>query len=111
MAINEELMQETLDDDIFDEEWIVKINTGGEYPLSKNQARYLQQEISNGNRGIVMFQSFSISIPYIAEFFISKRFIKGEYQLPATTEEKPFIPMSPEKWEKFKKEALRKIGK
>ena len=74
-------------EDHIDEEWIVKLNTGGEYSLSKNQALIIQDAIASGNRGVIMFKTFSISIPSIAEFFLKKRFFKENYQLPKGDEE------------------------
>jgi len=102
---------ETSSEDRYEEEWIVKINTGGTYTLSKLQATILQQEIANGNRGMIMFKTFSISIPYIAEFYRDKRFLKGEFQLPASATEEKFVPIPEEKWKKLKEEAYRKIGR
>ena len=97
--------------DKYEEEWRVIINTKGEYTLSGRQARILQREIASGNRGIVMFETFSISIPYIAEFYRVRRFLKGAFQLPARASEEPYKPIPPEKWKKIKKEAYRKIGR
>lgn len=94
----------------WDEEWEVILNTGGKYPLNKLGAWGLRQEIANGNRGIVLFQSFSIPIPYIAEFYRVRRFLKDTYQLPAKASEKPYEPISSEKWEEFKKKVYGKIG-
>lgn len=112
MTLNEALMPGTLpDDDKYDEEWKVVLNTGGEYVLSKNQAKILQQAISTGNRGIIMFQTFAISIPYIAEFYRVKRFLRGEKQLPERASEPLYKPIPPEKWEKVKKQFYEKIGK
>jgi hypothetical protein len=106
------LTQEILDDDHeFEEEWIVRVNTGGKYILSKLQAKILQQEIFNGNRGIIMFKTFSISIPYIAEFYREKRFLKDTYQLPSSAVETEYVPIPPEKWEAIRKRAYSKIGK
>lgn len=88
MNQKEELMQETLSDEQYDEEWKLKLNTGGEYILSKQQAWIIQEAIASGNRGIIMFKTFSISMPYIAEFFRTKRFIKESRQLTAQQEER-----------------------
>jgi hypothetical protein len=80
MNPNEELTQEMLSD-LYDEEWTVKLNTGGQYILSKKQAWVIQEAIASGNRGIIMFKTFSISMPYIAEFYRTKRFLKTDHQL------------------------------
>ena len=99
------------DDDRYEEEWAVVMSTKGQYSLNKLQALGLKQEIANGNRGIILFQTFSISIPFIAEFYRVRRFLKGTYQLPATASEKSYEPISKEKWEEFKKKAYQSIGK
>ncbi len=85
------LTPETLNEDenAYDEEWVIKINTGGEYHLNKYQDWVIQEAIANGNRGIIMFKTFSISIPYIAEHYRIKRFLKGKYQLEESTKEEP----------------------
>lgn len=98
-------------DDGYDEEWEVAVNNGGKYTLSRKQALVLQQAIAAGGRGIILFQTFSISIPYIVEFFRTKRFKVGTYQLPEKASEPPYVPMPPEKWEAFKKTVYSKIGK
>jgi len=97
-----ELMQ-----DISKEKWIVKINTGNEYVLGGNQAKLLQDAIATGNRGIIMFQTFSISIPYIAEFY--RESSSENNYLPKTATEEPYKP-TPEQKEKMEiaKTKLRK---
>ena len=103
--------QDILSDDGYDEEWRVVLSSKGEYTLSKIQAFILKQEIASGNRATIMFDTFAIAIPYIVEFYRVKRFLKGAFQLPSTTTEKPYKPIPKEKWEKFKKEIYQKIGK
>jgi len=80
-------MQETLPDDQYDEEWKVKLNTSGEYLLSKQQAWVIQEAIASGNRGIIMFKTFSISMPYVAEFYRTRRFLKASHQLTGQQKE------------------------
>lgn len=109
MNQNVELTQDQLNDDLYEELWEVIINTGGKYELSKNQATFLQQAISEGNRGIVLFKTFSISIPYVSEFYRVKRFLKSEYSLPDRAKEDPYIPISNEKWEELKNNMYDKI--
>jgi len=87
MNQNGELTQETLLDEHYDEEWKVKLNNGGEYLLSQKQAWVIQEAIASGNRGIIMFKTFSISMPYIAEFFRTRRFLKKDYQLTEQQQE------------------------
>ena len=111
MQPNAESTLAEFEDEKYEEEWTVRVNSGGKYTLSKLQANILQQEIANGNRGIIMFKTFSISIPYIAEFYLEKRFLKGTLQLPATATEKEYVPIPPEKWEAIKKQAYQSIGK
>ena len=98
--INRVLMEETFDPEAhkYEEEWVVKINTGAEYTLGKDQARLLQQAIVSGSRGIILFKTFSISIPYISEFERLKRFLKEEYQLPDRAREEPYQPIPKDKW-------------
>ena len=111
MTGSEALMREILSDEHYEEEWKVVMNTRGQYTLSKFQALILQQEIANGNRGIVMFKTFSIPIPYIAEFYRVKRFIKENRQLSGRSAETPYTPIPREKWEKLKKEIYARVGK
>lgn len=77
MSINEESTQEEL----YEEEWKIKLNTGGEHYLSKKQAWVIQEAIASGNRGIIMFDTFSIPMAYIGEFYRTKRFLKEERQI------------------------------
>lgn len=100
-----------LTQDKFEEDWLVKINTGGEYHLSKIQAQILQQAIAQGERGVVMFKTFAISIPYIAEFYMVKRFLKDALKLSARNMEQEYEQIPKEKFEQIKKEAYAKIGK
>lgn len=114
MTPNQALTQEIYenpDDDKYEEEWLVIMNTRGEYTLSKVQARILQQAIAQGNRGMIMFKTFAISIPYIAEFYRTKRYLKGVKQLPARATEAPYKPMDPKKLEALKKSFYEKIGR
>ena len=102
-------MQEVFNDG-FEEEWKIILNTKGSYTLNRIQAKILQEEIAKGNRGIIAFQTFSISIPYIAEFYRVRRFKKGQRALPARATEKPYKPMSKEQWDKFSKRVYKKFG-
>lgn len=69
-------------DDGWDEEWLVVLNTGGKYTLSKRQAWVIQEAIASGNRGIIMFKTFSVSMPYVAEFYRVRRFRTDQESLP-----------------------------
>ena len=86
-TLNMELTQDQFEDG-FEEEWEVVLNTGGKYVLSKNQAWVIQEAIASGNRGIIMFKTFSISLPYVAEFFRIRRFKVGQILLSEKSTEK-----------------------
>jgi len=104
------MLEASNDDNRYEEEWKVVITTGGEYTLSKMQSRILLQAIALKEKAVV-FETFVISIPFIAEMYRVKRFLKGEYQLPERTEEKEYVPIDPVKFEEFKQEVYKKIGK
>jgi hypothetical protein len=99
------------EDEKWEEEWLVVMNTKGEYTLSKVQARILQQAVAQGNRGIVMFTTFAISIPYIAEFYRTKRYLKGVKALPARATEEVYKPIDQAKFEEWRKKVYEKIGR
>ena len=88
-TLSTESMQGNLDDG-WEEEWEVVLNTGGKYTLGKKQAWAIQAAIASGNRGIVMFKTFSISIPYVAEFYRVRRFQTDQLALPAKATEEPW---------------------
>jgi len=96
-------------DDGYEEEWKVILNTKGEYTLSRVQALILKQAMAMGKK-LVQFRTFLISIPYVAEFYREKRFLKGAKQLSARASEQPYKPIPKEKWEMIKKEMYSKIG-
>lgn len=104
-------MQEAFSEDDFEELWVVVMNTKGIYELSKNQARLVQNAMASGERGAIVFETFVISIPYIAEFYRKERFLKKERILPERTQEPEYRPLSEEKLKKFRKEVYQKIGK
>ena len=106
----EQLVSGKSDDERYDEEWTIVLSSKNKYILSKSQAIILKQEIATGNRATVMFETFAIPIPYVVEFYRSRRFLKDTHQLPETAHEKPYKPIPPEKWAKFKKEIYEKIG-
>lgn len=62
------------------EEWTVRLNKAT-YILNEEQANLLKSEIARGNRGVVMFKEFAISIPYIEEFFLSRKVYDVNRQL------------------------------
>jgi len=104
------LTQETFEDDKYEEEWKVVMNTGGNYTLSKLQARILMQAMSAGKREVI-FQTFIMAIPYIAEFYRTRRFLKDTHKLPGTATESEYKPIPRGKFEEIKKKAYAKIGK
>jgi hypothetical protein len=104
-------MPEILTDDKYDEEWKVVLNNSAEYILSKMQAVVLLQEIANGNRGTIPFRTFVIPIPYIVEFYRTRKFLKGTKQLPARASDQPVEPISKERLAYFRKEIYRKLGR
>ena len=100
--------EEYINEKDIEEEWKVILQSKGEYTLSKNQAIYLKEAIARNKRQ-VMFETFMIPIPYIVEFYRVRTFLKGAKQLPAEAYEKPYKPIPPDKWEKFKQEIYGKI--
>lgn len=60
----------------YNEVWKVVLQNGSEYKLAQEQADKIKKAISMGSRGIIMFESFSISIPYIIEFYRLSRRLK-----------------------------------
>lgn len=109
MSVKEELTPGMLSDDDYEEVWVVILSTKGRYELTKNQGRLVREAMARGERGAVVFETFAIPIPYIAEFYREKRFLKGAKQLPARATEKPYQPIPKEKWEKIKKEIQSKL--
>ena len=74
-------------EDGWDEEWEVVLNTGGKYTLNRKQAWVVQEAIATSNRGILMFKTFSISMPYIAELYRIRRFMSDQVSLPERASE------------------------
>jgi hypothetical protein len=95
----------------YEEIWVVIMSTKGEYELSKNQARIVQEALARGERGAIVFNSFAIPIPYIAEFYRKSRFLKNTKQLPERATEAPYIPLSPEQMQKIREGIYKKLGK
>lgn len=111
MSANEASMPEMLNDNDYEELWVVIITTKGRYELSKNQARLVQEALARGERGAIVFETFAISIPYITEFYRESRFLKNAKRLPERATEAPHKPISPEKWKKLMEQVYRKCGK
>lgn len=111
MLANEVSMPGTLNEDDFEELWVVLVTTKGRYELSKNQARLVQEAMARGERGAIVFETFAISIPYITEFYRESRFLKKVKALPERATEAPHKPISPEKWKELMEQVYRKCGK
>jgi len=107
------ILNDVLDseEDKYEEEWeVIVADTKARYSLSKNQAIYLKEAISRGEKAVI-FESFTIFIPFIIEFYRKRRYLKEAKTLPAKATERPYVPMSPEKFAEFKKKIYDKIGK
>lgn len=107
---NELLMPE--ESSRFIETWIVVINKT-KYSLTQNQAELLRRAINSGNRGIITFDQFSISIPYIEEFYLESKTLNPKYQLeqgeiPEISEEQRQRNLK--KIEELRNNLLRKKG-
>lgn len=107
--------QGNFDENSYLEEWVVMVN-GFQYKLDKAQNETLSDAIGKGNRGIIMFEGFSISIPYIQEHYRSRRYLKANRQLEAPPERE--IILTPEelaarkqRMDKMRKEVYAKLGK
>lgn len=50
------------------EKWVAVVNDN-DYELDEKQAAVLNQAISENNRGIIQFDGFIISIPFLQEFY------------------------------------------
>jgi len=99
-----------IEDEKYEEEWEVIMSTGGKYTLSKAQARALMNAMAQKEK-VIIFQSFTIPVSFVAEFYRTKRYLKGAKALPATATEAEFKPIDPEKLQKMKEDLYRKLGK
>lgn len=110
-SMPEELNNGVFSDDDYEEIWVVILNTKGEYKLSKNQGRLVREAMARGERGAIVFETFAISIPYIAEFYRESRFLKKSKQLPARATEALHKPILAERMQEIRKQVYQKIGK
>lgn len=101
---------DVLEDEKYEEEWEVIMSTKGKYTLSKAQARALMNAMAQKER-VVIFQSFTIPVSFVAEFYRTRRYLKGAKALPAQATEPEFKPVDPERLAKMKKEIYEKLGK
>lgn len=111
MSAREASMQETLNEDDYEELWTVVTISKREYPLSKNQARLVQEAMARGDRGAIVFQTFTIPIPYVTDFYRERRFLKNTKALPEQTREAEYKRMSEEKWKKYREDIYKILGK
>jgi len=102
--------EELSDENQWEEEWQVIMQTKGKYTLSKNQAILIKEALIHNSRAVV-FDSFAIPVPYIAEFYRIKRFKKGLLELPAQATEEEYKPINPERYKILRKQMAEKIGK
>jgi len=98
------------DEEMMEEEWIVKLTSKDEHQLSKIQANVVMQAMSQKEK-FVIFKTFAIPIPYITAFYMIKRYRIGVEQFSPTAKEEPYVPIPKEKFEEIKKKAYAKIGK
>lgn len=87
------------------EEWTVVINKT-KYPLNDKESKILKEQIAKGNRGTILFDKFSINIPYIEEFYLSGKYpdesnmIASENKYEVTPEEKQKVEDAMQKFRK-----------
>jgi len=60
------------------ERWIAVVNEN-DYQLDEKQAKVLSDAISQGSRGVVQFDGFIISIPFLQEFYLDKAWEEIKY--------------------------------
>lgn len=111
MSASEASMPDILNEDDYEELWTVVTISKREYPLSKNQARLVQEAMARGDRGAIVFQTFTIPIPYVTDFYREKRFLKDTKTLPERATEPEYIPPSPEKMKKYREDIYKMLGK
>jgi len=87
----------------FREEWIVKI--GKETFLLNEKEILILKEAMKRNERWISFPKFIFSVPHIECIYLNRREIAN--QLPEGEKVMPSI--SREKWEQFKKQAIKKL--
>ncbi len=109
METNEESTQ-----GIYEEEWGVQV--GKEiYTLNENQIKLLREADISGQRGIVWFDKFAVSIPHIQSVWLISRRIKNKLaagekpEEPAMTEEER--ERVRKKIQEMKEKLMIKLGK
>lgn len=87
------------------EEWTVVINKT-KYVLNDKESKILKEQIARGNRGTVLFDRFSINIPYIEEFYLSGKYLDDSNMLMSENK----YEVSPEEKKKVE-ESLKEFRK
>ena len=89
----------------FKEEWVVRI--GKEvFILSGDQMIALREAMKKGERW-VNFDKFILSVPHIESIYLLSRINENQIEAPQDN----YQPISDEKFNEIKKEAMEKIGK
>jgi len=60
------------------ERWVAVVNEN-DYLLDEKQAHVLTEAINAGSRGVVQFNGFIISIPFLQEFYLDKSWEEIQY--------------------------------
>lgn len=89
----------------YKEEWIVKI--GKEVFILDEKQILILREAMKRNERWVSFKNFIISVPHIECIYLSNRVNENQIEAPKEN----YQPITQEKWNKLKKQALAKIGK
>lgn len=69
----------------YHEEWTAIVNKT-KYTLTEEQGNILREEMANGKRGIVVFDNFTINIPFVEEFYLSNKIYDKQIKITAPTE-------------------------
>ena len=83
----------------FNEEWVVSVDRE-HFSLSGKQMGVLRSATVAGNRGLIFFDRFAISIPHISCAYLARRTPKNPIEAPKAIEE-GILP---------KKEAMQKLN-
>jgi hypothetical protein len=96
------------------EEWCLVVDKT-KYHLTPEQSAVVKKAIARGDKGMIMFPKFVISMPYIREFYREKRYINPKYQLKEIVENRPQSPEEARRAriaiEKIRNGVIKKIKK
>ena len=81
--------KEELTQPVFEEEWAVQIGKE-QFVLNERQIKLLKEADLSGQRGIVWFDKFAISIPHIQSVLLVSRRIKNQLH-EGTTPDDPIM--------------------